>query len=95
MSWRSPYSRGEGGQLKWVSLIEESDDQFELSFCSTNCLRTYLNSKVKALENEIQDWYTDRIRYVSEENGRSAAVQEWCRYFGCSMEEAEKALNEL
>lgn len=95
ISWRSPYSKGEGGTLKYVHLVECSEDQFEFMFCSSACLKTYLNSRVDALDSEINSWYRERISWVLEESGRSAAIDEWCRYFGCSTSEAEEALNEL
>lgn len=94
ISWRSPYSKGEGGVLETVRLVDFSEDrQFDLRFCSSACLRSYLNSEVDALDSKIHDWYIERILEVLEESGRSFAIDEWCRYFGCSISEAEEAIS--
>lgn len=97
LAWRAPYSRGEGGMLKMVQIVDyNSDDRdFEFRFCSSVCLRAYLNSEVDALDSQINDWYRERILVVLEESGRAGAIDEWRRYFGGSISEAEKAIDKL
>ena len=82
--------------LKSVDIVDYSDDhQFELRFCSSACLRTYLNSQVDALDGQISEWYRDRLLVVLEESGRSVAIDEWRRYFGGSISEAEAEIDKL
>jgi hypothetical protein len=93
ISWRSPFSQGEGGKLESLSLIEGfSDDQFEIYFCSPACLRSFFMSKVDQLEQQIGGWYEEQMRYILDTSARPVAIQEWRRYFGCSLEEAEAAI---
>lgn len=96
LKWRAPFSRGEGGMLKSVDIVDYSDDrQFDLRFCSSACLRNFLNSQVDALDGQIDEWYRDRLLVVLEQSGRSVAVDEWRRYFGGSISEAEEAIDKL
>ena len=77
--------------LKMVDIVDYSDDhQFELRFCSSTCL-----SQVDALDGQISEWYRDRLLWVLEESGRSVAIDEWRRYFGGSISEAEEAIDKL
>lgn len=94
-SWRSPFSQGEGGKLEVVHLMESSSTQFEFDFCTLACLRSYLKKKVDSLEHKSIRWYEERMRFLLRTTDRSTAVKEWKRYFGTSLEEAEKVIKML
>ncbi|MGE0492316.1 MAG: hypothetical protein AB7S38_24095 [Vulcanimicrobiota bacterium] len=94
--WRSPYSKGEGGSLEKAKIVEDGHHgQFDLAFCSTICLRSYLNSRVDALEGVVQSWYLSRVRFTLEQGDDSKAISEWQSYFGCSRQEAEEVVANL
>ena len=96
ISWRAPYSRGEGGKLESVRLVEQGHQgQFELEFCSTSCLRSYLNLQVDSLEELVKTWCFENVRYTLSQGDRSTAVEELARHFQCSQAQAEEAASAL
>lgn len=54
LTWHSGHGETEGGADARVSLADETPNgQFEFYFCSTGCLRAFLNASVNALEAKI------------------------------------------
>jgi len=56
--WHGAHDCGIGEDRDIGALVDVAKNcrggQFEIYFCSTNCLRTFLNSCVDALESEVQ-----------------------------------------
>lgn len=58
LTWHGAHGQGVGGDRDMYKVVEIANDcrggQFDLYFCSTACLRAFLNSCVDALELEVQ-----------------------------------------
>ena len=57
LSWHGAHDNGEGDfreQDHILDIVDKAPDgQFHLSFCSTSCLRIFLNNAVDELEKQI------------------------------------------
>lgn len=58
LTWHGAHDQGVGGDRVMYKVVDIANDcrggQFDLYFCSTACLRAFLNSCVDALELEVQ-----------------------------------------
>lgn len=58
-----------------VPIAEDTPDgQFEFYFCSTACLRSFLNERVNALESKIQNEHTRRARRFTPKRERRKVI---------------------
>ncbi len=56
--WHGAHDDGEGKDREWHVIVEIARDvrggQYNIYFCSTKCLRSYLNFCVDELENKLK-----------------------------------------
>lgn len=68
MSWRVPPDFG-GGKLSLDLQSGTEDGQFDLYFCNTACLRSWMNTKIDELDEIVSDFLVQHKIVLETEIG--------------------------